>query len=40
MENNIRPAEMKRINTLELATAFIEEQVEAVRAQVDRKSVV
>lgn len=38
MENNIRPAEMKRITTLELATAFIEEQVEAVRAQVgDRK---
>ena len=34
MSNNIRPADMKRINTPELAEAFIAEQVEKVRAQV------
>ena len=38
MKNDIRPADMKRINTPALAEAFIEEQVKAVRAQVgDRK---
>ena len=48
MNNNIRPADMKRINTPELAEAFIAEQVSQVQAQVgdkkvllaDRKSVV
>ncbi len=34
MENNIRPADMARINTKELAEAFIEEQIAAIRAQV------
>lgn len=38
MNSNIRPETMKRITTPELAKAFIEEQVQAVRAQVgDRK---
>lgn len=38
MLNNVRPTDMKRINTPELAQAFIEEQVKEVRAQVgDRK---
>ena len=38
MENNVRPESMSRITTPELATAFIEEQVAAVRKQVgDRK---
>lgn len=39
MSNNMRPAEMKRINTPALAEAFIAEQVEAVRAQVGDKKV-
>ena len=34
MENNIRPADMARINTKELAEAFIEEQVAEIRKQV------
>lgn len=34
MENNIRPADMARINTKELAEAFIAEQIDAIRAQV------
>ena len=34
MENNTRPADMARINTKELAEAFIEEQVRAIREQV------
>ena len=33
MNTNIRPADMKRINTPELAEAFIAEQVAQVRAQ-------
>ena len=38
MELIKRPDDMKRINTIELASAFIDEQVAAVRAQVgDRK---
>ena len=38
MENNIRPESMLRITTPELAKAFIEEQIAAVRKQVgDRK---
>ena len=39
MENNVRPADMARITTFELANAFIEEQVAAVRAQVGDKKV-
>ena len=39
MKNNMRPADMKRINTPALAEAFINEQVEAVRAQVGDKKV-
>lgn len=34
MENNVRPASMERITTPELANAFIEEQIAAIRAQV------
>lgn len=39
MNNNIRPADMKRISTPELAEAFITEQVAQVRAQVGDKKV-
>ena len=39
MENNVRPNDMVRITTPELAKAFIEEQVAAVRAQVGDKKV-
>ncbi len=39
MLENVRPESMKRINTVELANAFIEEQVAAVRAQVGDKKV-
>ncbi len=39
MDQNMRPETMKRINTPELAQAFIEEQVAAVRAQVGDKKV-
>ena len=39
MDNNVRPADMARITTPELAQAFIEEQVSAVRAQVGDKKV-
>ena len=39
MANNMRPADMKRINTPDLAEAFIKEQVEAVRKQVGDKKV-
>ena len=39
MENNVRPADMARITTPELAQAFIDEQVAAVRAQVGDKKV-
>ena len=37
MENTVRPADMRRINTQELAEAFIADQVEKVRAQVGDK---
>ena len=38
MRNNVRPEDMKRINTVELAETFIEEQVREIKAQVgDRK---
>ena len=39
MQENLRPDSMQRITTLELANAFIEKQVEAVRAQVGDKKV-
>ncbi len=39
MDNNKRPETMQRIETKELADAFISEQVEAVRAQVGDKKV-
>ena len=39
MSNNVRPETMERITTKELADAFIEEQVAAVRAQVGDKKV-
>ena len=39
MSNNIRPETMARITTPELAAAFIDEQVAAVRAQVGDKKV-
>ena len=39
MENNKRPESMARITTPELAAAFIDEQVAAVRAQVGDKKV-
>ncbi len=39
METTMRPAEMQRINTPELAEAFILEQVKNVRAQVGDKKV-
>ena len=39
MDNNVRPETMERITTPELAKAFIEEQVAAVRAQVGDKKV-
>ena len=39
MENNLRPESMARITTIELAKAFIEEQVKEVRAQVGDKKV-
>ncbi len=37
--SNVRPASMERITSFELANAFIEEQVAAVRAQVGDKKV-
>ena len=39
MSSNIRPESMARITNFELANAFIEEQVAAVRAQVGDKKV-
>ncbi len=39
MTNNVRPDSMARINTAELANAFIEEQVSAIRNQVGNKNV-
>ena len=39
MNTNIRPADMKRINTPQLAEAFIAEQMVQVRAQVGDKKV-
>ena len=39
MQNNVRPESMARITNFDLANAFIEEQVEAVRKQVGDKKV-
>lgn len=39
MDNNVRPADMQRINTPALAEAFISQQVKEVRAQVGEKKV-
>ena len=39
MENNKRPESMARINTPELAQAFIDEQVKEIREQVGDKKV-
>ena len=39
MSSNVRPADMVRITTPELAEKFIEEQVAAVREQVGDKKV-
>ncbi len=39
MDNNKRPESMKRIDNMELANAFIDEQVHEVRAQVGDKKV-
>ena len=39
MENNVRPESMARITNFDLANAFIDEQVEAVRQQVGDKKV-
>lgn len=38
-QNNVRPESMARINTPELANAFIEEQIREVREQVGDKQV-
>ena len=39
MQNSVRPADMRRITTTELANAFIEEQIKDIRAQVGDKKV-
>ena len=39
MNPNVRPESMERITTLELANAFIDEQVKLVREQVGDKKV-
>ena len=39
MSDNVRPESMQRINTPELAAAFIDEQVAALRAQIGDKKV-
>lgn len=39
MDNNVRPEAMERINTPELANAFIDEQVAEIKAQVGDKKV-
>ena len=39
MDSNKRPESMQRITTPELANAFIEEQVKAIREQVGDKKV-
>ena len=39
MQNNVRPADMARITTPELAEAFINEQIGEIRSQVGDKKV-
>ena len=39
MDSNVRPESMERINTIELANAFIDEQVTALRQQIGDKKV-
>ena len=39
MDSNRRPESMERITTFELANAFIDEQIKAVREQVGDKKV-
>ena len=39
MSNNVRPENMKRINTFELANEFIDEQIKEIRRQVGDKKV-
>ena len=39
MDSNVRPETMQRINTPALAEAFIQEQIEALRAQIGDKKV-
>ncbi len=39
MNDNVRPADMKRINTSDLAKQFIDEQIAEIRAQVGDKKV-
>ena len=39
MSSNVRPESMERITNFELANAFIDEQVKAVREQVGDKKV-
>ncbi len=39
MQNSVRPADMQRITTTELANAFIEEQIKDIRARVGDKKV-
>ena len=39
MDENVRPDDMERITTPELAQAFIDEQVAAIREQVGDKKV-
>ncbi|MBP3378331.1 MAG: glutamine-hydrolyzing GMP synthase subunit GuaA, partial [Clostridia bacterium] len=39
MDTNVRPETMQRITTIELANAFIEEQVSQIRAQVRNEKV-
>ena len=39
MDSNVRPETMERITTVELANAFIDEQIEALKAQVGDKKV-
>ena len=40
MQNNVRPDSMARINTKELADAFIEQQIKEIREQVGDKKVI
>ena len=39
MQNNVRPADMQRITNFDLANAFIDQQIQEIRAQVGDKKV-